>query len=293
MLAVWASQQQGSSGIGPGGISAATWKIISRDVNGGGFTTGSEMKWLDKDGNQISTVGAVHTGSANQSGTPDLLFNGNLGDFWQSGVVNNCFVQTVFPGNVAVAGISWLPLGGFPTRVPIFADIYYNIGAGDVYAFSAVFSPVDNTALVAMDPGPGAQTDWLIVGLTINGSAWFQSELEFRGSLGGADLTGGGTGLTSQNVAASGFSSANLIDNNLATITGATVFRPYDYMGARLTIAASPPQAAIVSRAGFQASQSVLSGLIMAGANRGFRQRATFAGLTWPADPTTNLIAVP
>lgn len=287
----------GGGGSGPGSFSAATWKIISRMATPGGFTTASGFRWLDKDGNTIPTVGAAHTGSAAQSGAPADLFDGNAGTFFQSAVVVDWFLQTVFPGAVAVAGIGWTPLAGFPDRCTMFADVYYNAGAGDVYAFSFVPDTAwTNAEKTALDPGDGAMVDWIIAnpgtgGFSASG-AWFQAELETRLVAGGADQSTGQTGIASANVAAAGWPLANLIDNNLANFVGPGAVRAYDWMGVRHGAAKDIKQVAVTSRAGFT-NQAMLSAVVLSGAAAGFRRRASVTGLTWPADPTTNLIAVP
>jgi hypothetical protein len=275
----------------PGGGVAVTWKLVERSTHGGGFFTLSEFQWLDSSGNPISTSGATHTASTAQAGSVGNLFDGNTSTFYQTGTVSNAFIQTVFASPVTVAGVKLTDYAGFTDRAPAFFDVYYDAGAGDVYLFSGAIEPwVANTAFTFMDPGGGAQTDWLVMPTALNGAAgWFQAELELRASLGGADEATGGTAYGGY-----GFNfdvPSKLYDNNTTTFSGATSIAttPWVYAGYQLTTAKDIQQVAALNRSG-NLSQSMTAGKIYAGANRGFRLRKTFSGLTWPADPTTNLI---
>lgn len=281
-----------AAAAGGGGTSAATWKVISRQNGGGSRTTLSELQWLDSGGNPISTSGATHTASTPQAGTANDLFDGNTATFYQTNTVVDAFIQTAFVSAVAVAGVKMTELSGFPDRAPTWFDVYYNTGAGDTYAFSGAFNSWTTSAVTFMDPGVSAQTEWIVMPTTLNGAAgWFQSELEFRASLGGADEAAGGTA-----VGGYGFNfdvPSKLFDNDTTTFAGATSIAttPWVYGGYQLPVAKDILQVAAVNRSG-NLSQSMTAGKIYAGANRGFRLRKTFSGLTWGADPTTNTINI-
>lgn len=275
---------------------AATWKIISRMNGGGGglsFTTLNEVQWVDSTGTAISTSGATHTASTAQSGTVNDLFDGNSGTFYQTATVLDAFVQTVFASAVTVAGVKLTSLVNFADRAPTFFDVYYNLGAGDVYLFTGAYNAwtAASQTITFMDPGAAAaQTDWFVMPTALNGGAgWFQSELEFRASLGGADEATGGTAISGYDFNFDVVS--KLFDNSTATFAGATSLAttPYVFAGYQIPTAKDILQVSATSRDS-STSQAMTAGRIYAGANRGYRLRKTFSGLTWGAAPSTNLI---
>lgn len=65
---------------------------------------------------------------------------------------------------------------------------------------------------------PGPKRFWRVLGSQSNSNALACRELEFRGTIGGADLTGSGTAIASDSY--SGFTPANAFDNNMSTVWG-------------------------------------------------------------------------
>lgn len=284
------------------GATAATWKIVVRNSNvQGDYFNLADLKWLDLAGNPISTSGATHTGSTAQAGAVGNMFDGDpVNTFYQvnpaydDGVQTPTFFQTVFPGNVTVGGVRMLGYSTFTSRCPALFDVFYNVGAGDVYLFTGVYNGwAAGVSVDFMDPAAGPQTDWIVALQHVQTSLWQQAEAELRASIGGADQANGGTPLSSANFAASGNAIGNLWNGNLADYAGTPSPYYWDWFGYRLTSAMSIAEVAMTSKAGANTTDCITAGTIYAGVGKGFRKRKAFTGLTWPTNPTTNLITIP
>jgi hypothetical protein len=285
--------------LGRSPSSATIWKLISRSNNGGSFTTMIELQWLDSGGNAISTSGASHTASTAQAGAVDNLFDGDTGNIYQTATTEDAFVQTTFASPVAVAGVKIWGYYSAPDRCPGFFDVFYSIDGGSnfVHAFSGVktsWPSVADTPITFQSPAAtGSMAYWIVEPTALNGStALTLSEAEFRTSVGGSDITSGGTAIVGYGTFSFGVV-ANLYDDNTGTLFSNNPWPKCSPFGYQFSSAQDIKQVGLRARSGGFLDQSPVSGYILAGSDGlCYVRRQSFSGLTWPADLTLNLINV-
>jgi len=177
-----------STAIGPN----TYWRLYMTATSTNDAAQIAELEMYNASGTLLTT-GGTPTASASYSGNPPTLaFNNNQADGWSSGLVSSpWWLQYQFAAPVLVASIRIVTTG---TYLPVTFKLQYsNNGStwNDALTVTGLtWTGIKRSASFALSPAAGMYSAWRVKFNTNGGNtAAGLEELEFRESVGGADIT--------------------------------------------------------------------------------------------------------